>query len=255
MRDIVGFLKKEGANRKVISTGHKLLDRAFGIPLESFMLIKGEPYAGATALAFEIGASLSKSGKTVIYCDVFNYAIEHRLHGINPNNFFIFRPFSLSPDEFLEVANTICNTINDPVFILDNLGLLERDWGTLKLSDLAKRIRSYHKEATIIATQRNGKVDSLWSYVVTVEHIENVYNTEDGESIWKGHTAKVRGLNGLSKIYIEYETGRISKAFEHAKLEVENGKAKTANFELDGIKQQGHWQFIHEYNRRLKNGI
>jgi hypothetical protein len=248
------FLKIEISKSKEVSTGSVLLDRAFGIPLRSFMLIQGEAYSGSTALILDLCAQLSKE-HIVVYFDVFNKPNDYRLHDINLENFIICPSPSFEFEQFMEIVNTICSQVSDPVFVLDNLAYLERDpEHDLRLSNVARRIRSSWPQATIIATQRKGFVDPLWAYIISIESEKNIYDDSEGESVWQGHIAKIKGPRGETKVFIEYQTGRLSKAFEHAKLEIENGKSEVSKFSLDGVEKQGVWKFIFEHNRNLKCG-
>lgn len=253
MNAFTSFLKGEIAKQKEVSTGHVLLDRAFKIPLGSNLLIRSEPYAGATAIALELATTLTNSDKTVIYCDVLNSLFPHRLRGCNLNNLYIFRPHTLMAEEFLEILHSL--NLTDPVIILDNLKFIESDWKNWDLVDVINRLRKICPKATIIGVQRKGSTNSIWSEVVDIKHEKNIYSDSDGTSCWMGHVVSLRGPHGLSKAYIEYVTGRVSKAFEHASLEIENGKARTSVFKLDSVECQGVWQFIHEHNRRLRDEI
>ena len=247
------FTKQEAARTSELSTGHVLLDRAFKIPLQSFLLIRSEPYAGATAILLELAEALTKAGKAVIYADVGNSVYTHRLNGIDKDLFYIIKPTAV--DEIIDIAHRIKDKMPDPVFLFDSIAFLDLDWQLKKyIPDLAKRIRQILPEATVVCTQRRGKTDPIWTYVVDIDNIQNIYTPgPDGDNIWSGHVASLKGPHGSSKAYIDYGTGRVSKGYEFVYLEMEKGKAPNSTFEFDGLKVQGSNKFVHEYNKRLKD--
>lgn len=240
---------------KEMSTGHVLLDRAFKIPLKSSLLVRYEPQAGATAILLDLAATLTKAGKMVIFFDLKETVYTHRITDIDTDLFLT--PKVVSYIDIMDIVSSVKEVgIEDPVFIFDDLRMLDLDKSKRLILNLPTDIRSLISGATVISSQRKGGTHPVWTYVIELKNVGNEYaENEKGSSELKGHILEVKGVHGVSKVFIEYKTGRISRAYEHVVLEMEQGKSANSIFELDGIRVQGSKKFIHEYNRKLKNGI
>lgn len=253
------FLKAEIARQNEISTGMVLLDRAYKLPLHSFLLFRGTSGAGTTALLLETISQLTSLDRVVIYLDTYGSALSHRLKGINKDRLVIFRPWGMSPREIFQGLKILASAISDPIFIFDNLYFYEKDWKDKdwNFSEFVRTIREEIPGATIIASQRKDPTTSLWSVIVDIDKVQNQYEeSEDGTHSMMAHFAKISGPKGTSVVFIEHFTGRVSKAFEHVRLEIENGtKVPTSMFEFEDIKVQGAWKLVYEIGRKHLNEL
>jgi len=247
---LYNFLKQQVAEQNVCSTGSELIDRVYQIPLKSCTLIRTEPYSGGTAFLLQLTAQLTQE-HTVVYADVGDALLSHRLWGVNLDNLQIIKP--TEGLEIIEVAKTLSLRNIKPVYILDNFSFIQDNYNLKnKIGTLARTLKDIDPECTIIATQRKGNVDSVWSSVVDLKHSKNIYDNS-GENNLLGHLAIVETLKGKAEVYIEHVTGRISKGFETATILVEKGNSKGGVFESDGIRARGFFNFIKEYDNAAKS--
>jgi hypothetical protein len=249
------FLKAESAKKNEVSTGMELLDEAFKIPIGSALLINGQAAVGTTSLAIQLATKLTNEGKLVIYFDVFNSMLQHRINEINDDYFLIFKPWDIQPDQLLNYLDMIKEYYSDPVYIFDNIHFLESLWtNQWTFAEFARKIRISNPDATIIATQRKKSYSDFWPAVVTMTHLDNIYcEMEDGTNQLAGHTAKILGPIGSTKVYVDHFIGKISKAYEVVITGIKSGeKTKTSNFEMDGITARGAWNFVHEVGNKKR---
>lgn len=240
------LFREQRLRRDQVSTGMQLLDRAFQIPLRATTLLKGEAYSGCTAVALEIAAALTKAGVPVIYVDTGEALFPYRLHGIDPSLMAIVKPLGI--ENLLDVVRHF-HDLKGKAWIVDNIDALTQ-WKNdlLPMSgDLGKMFRRGDPSATVIGTQSKRTVDSGWDQVVQVRLKRREYR--DRNPI--GHTAEIKGPIGESQIYIEYGTGRISKAYEHAILQYEAGTPVSGIFTDGEVTARGIRNFVREANSRL----
>lgn len=252
------FLKAETAKLKEQSTGMELLDEAFKIPMESCMLITGAAAVGTTSLAIQLATQLTQQKKLVIYFDVFNSMLQHRINEVDDDYFLIFKPWDTQPGELLKYMEIVKEVEEEVVLIFDNIHFLESLWtGNWTFSEFARSIRVANPKATIIATQRKEKYSDFWPVVVTIKHENNIYcEMEDGTNQLAGHTAKIFGPSGHSKIYVDHFIGKISRAYEHVVTKIRSGeKNKTSTFEMDGVSARGAWKFVHEVGKKKRHEL
>jgi hypothetical protein len=246
----IKFIKAQGSALRQISTGSVLLDRAFQIPLHSFMLLRGKPSTGTTSIALELCKQLTQN-KLVVFHDMGDSLFPHRLHGINIKHLVTTKLTNIP--HLLEFASDFSKENTDSVYILDCSYLIrEKSWDLKhELPSLSARLRKMDPLITVIATQKHGMASTVWSQVVDVSLNQNIY--------WKGelrgHLANVEGPIGKETIYIEYHTGRPSLAYELAILQKENGTNPSSYF-TDGTQRiQGFWNFVHTLDGQLNNHV
>ena len=242
------FIKLEAAKSRAISTGSQLLDRAFQIPIRGFTLIRGPRYLGGTALALEIASACTNNDFHVMYLDIADSIKSHRLHGINLENFTVFKPKYI--DELIEAVREL-KDLENVVYILDGLRNIDDEgWDTkFGLHVIADRIRKISPLSTVIAVSREGYDHSLWGTVIELEAIEAGRDYVEGELL--GHNVDIRGPLGKATVYIEHNTGRVSRGYELAILQKENGISPSGVFTGDGLTERGFWNFVRAYNERL----
>jgi hypothetical protein len=250
-RSFHNFLKEQIADLNSVSTGSLLLDRVYKIPLHSFSLIRTEPYAGGTAVLLQLVQELTNAEHTVVYADVGDSLLAHRLHGVNLENLKVIKP--TEGLEILEVVHSLVLRDYSAVYILDNFSFIQDNY-SLKtdISSLALQIKQLDPKATIIASQRKGVVNSIWSSVLDLSHVKNIYDNS-GENQMIGHMAKATTSKGSVEFYIEHTSGRVSKGYELATLEVEKGTQKSGIFDLDGVRAKGFYRFIEEYDNGIRS--
>ena len=79
---------------------------------------------------------------------------------------------------------------------------------------------------------------------------------EDGTNQLAGHTEKIFGPSGHSKIYVDHFIGKISRAYEHVVTKIRSGeKNKTSTFEMDGVSARGAWKFVHEVGKKKRHEL
>lgn len=225
-----------------------LLDQAFKVPIGSFLLIKGESGAGTTAVAIEIAKKLQKE-KLVVFVDLFNSLLNFK------EDIIVMKSIDLDPSEIISVLDELGEVDKDIVVMFDNIYLLDKLWkdSSWTFNELIRRIKNLNPNITIVGTQRRGPYGDLWTTVVEVTHSKNVYQqTTGGLNVLRGHLSTVKGPLGLATVYINSSSGQMSAAYEYAQKELALGKTSSSTFELDNIKEQGIWNFIHTYDRRKK---
>ncbi len=243
------FLKAQIAKEKEVSTGSLFLDRAFGIPLGSFLLLKGPANFGTTAIVLGLAETLIELDKTVVYVDPILSAQPHKLSPRLAEKLLILRPWDLKPSEIYSVAIEILDIDSEAIFIFDNIYLLENLWKSSQwnFAELIRRIREYSFGSTIIGTQRESRHYDIWSQVVTIKGKENIYAKEEGASVHKGHILSLSGPRGKSEVYIDYSIGRVSKAYEEVFLQIEKGeKSLQSAFGTNDSRTTGAWNYIHK---------
>lgn len=257
------FLKDAINKSNEISTGMELLDRAFRIPLNAPMLIKGESGVGTTSLVLQLAKELANQNKLVIYVDNFRSGMSHRIADLKTENILVMQSSDLTSLEFLDILESFENEevssffqTSDLVVIFENIFFLEKLW-KLDFADFVYRLRNQNPNITIIATQRKHSESKAWLNSITMKHLQNIYTEdEDGISQLAGHLSEISGPYGKEKVFISHFTGQISRAYEYVYLEVEKGtKAKNSDFEFEGIVKKGAWNLIHSYEKNLRNEL
>lgn len=248
------FLKGEAARSGETSTGMNLLDRAFKIPKQSFLLLKGQSSAGTTAVALQLASQLGQTGKQVFYFDMFESLVPHKLYELD--YLCVVKPWDKTPSEIYDIIEKITEEFPDAYLIFENIHLLNSQWRDWTFTEFMIKVMEQFPELTIIGTQRNNYSLRDWSVVVDISKLTNIYiDFEDGENHLLGHLAKIVGPYGESTIFIDYSIGRISQAYELAIQEIESGlKTKTSLFEYEDIKEKGYWNFVYKMGLKKRNG-
>lgn len=246
---VKGFLKFALSEESGLENSLPSLKKCFKSPNRGSILIQAEPYSGATAILLELTESYTSQGKLVIYIDVKDSLIKNRLAGVDLSKLTVVKPNSI--EEILDLVEEFRG--HKPVYILDSIGYIRDKWN---LSEspfrLAERIRKIDPNSLVVCTKTLRKANVLqdynWSIHLTVRSIKRRYENR----IRVGHLISIAGPSGTSRAYIDYNSGRLSKAYEHASEEVNSGvKTKHSEFELDGISAKGMWNFIGCYEREI----
>lgn len=238
------FLKQVAIEESIIDIGSYSCNKAFGIPIGFCLEINSPSYTGQTAIALEIAKDLSND-YLVIYCNYKSSVYLHRLHGINLDNFLLITGMEFGKDEFIEILKNLSDAFPS-VIILDNIDYLIKIWN-YSYKDLILDIQKECPKVTLVTTKQSSKLNIYDSYVVNLTYEKNIYFEHKGLNLLMGHTVRIAGPKGISISYIDHSTGRISKAYDHVAEKRDQGISANASFELDGIKHQGQWNFIHNY--------
>lgn len=225
-----------------------LLDQSFKIPLGSFLLLRGESGSGTTAVAIEIAKKLQKE-KLIVFVDIFNSLLNFK------EDIVVMKSIDLHPSDIISIVTELTEVSKDLVLMFDNIYLLDKLWNksSWTFNELIRRIKNINPEITIIGTQRKGPYGNLWTTVVDVVHTKNIYQqTTSGLNPLMGHLSTVKGPLGTALVYINSSSGQISRAYEFVQKELTLGKSANSVFELDGVREQGIWNFIHTYDREKK---
>lgn len=252
------FTRTQQGIERGVSTGSTLLDRAFKIPLGGSLLIKGEHHAGASALAFELTKKLRDMEIPVLFIDVADSWQDHRTDDIDRTSLGYVRPFSI--DDIMETAMGF-QELPRVAFVLDGPNLLaarkDTRWSSLKdLHHVAKVIRKLYSrsECTIVYTQHEKtQSQGMWNSIVDISAHTHEYEMGVGTS----HLLKIDGPFGSTNVMVEYKRGRLSKAFEEATLQVEDGTDRGGTF-IDpdtGEKTRGFHQYVRTKNSALKGAL
>jgi len=248
------FLRTEVALSKEMSTGMTLLDRATFIPIESCMLIRGPAFSGGTAVLLRMCQILSQT-KKVFYFDIAKSLLEHRLVGIDKDNFYIVRPWNLSVSEILQIITDISRVDKESVLVFDSAKILTSSWHNTDMPWLLSQSKLISGKFTILGSQSMKPVYHSWNLILDIAIEDKIYteNPDTGQNELKGHTLKVTGPKGTSIVYVDYRTGTLSELYDKAVLEVEQGKSKSSVFEKDGAKIQGFWKFVTGFDNTVIN--
>lgn len=244
------FIRKEQAKLRSLTTGSVLLDRAFQIPLNSSLLLLGEASSGTTAVGLELAKSfLTNTSGSVIYFDIYQSIYTHRIMDLIQ---FESRFMRTCPQTILEATTLIqsVSKLNKPfMVVIDGLALLD------ELKEKVHKLRGLSEylvrvpNCTAINLHKRGAAGSFWGSYVNLSFEERRYI--DGELV--GHTVKVKGPLGTASHYIEYKTGRLSRAYEYAQLQIENGASPSSEFNLDGVKVKGLWKFVDGFTEQTSS--
>lgn len=252
-KGLVKFIKHHLLKEKGYKVGIQSLDTILTVPSPGAVLIRAEPYSGATAIALEIAQAASERGIPVVIIDVKDSIVGTRLTGIDKNNLAIAKPSGV--EEILNIVdhfNTESRT--SPLYILDSVSLIRDKWNLTKnLPLLVERIKKMDPKCTVVCTAMGKGVleSSVWSIVINISFAKRRY--KDGNLL--GHILKLtrEGSEETTNTYIEYKRGRVSRAYEYVMEQLKRGSLRTSEFTLHGISGKGMWNFIDAYTERVEN--
>lgn len=246
--------RAEFAKRNEVSTGSVLMDRAFKVPMRSCLLLNGTSGVGTTSVALSLSLQLSLT-RPVIYFDIFQSLNHIRVKNIE--NLIVAFPWGFEPISLIETIEEFGD--EEIVLVFDHFEFLEKLWSKIGWSfeEVLRRLRFINPKITIIGTQRHKSISQFWNNIVTIRHDQNIYQENDyGENDLMGHMVSIIGDEGTTRVYIDHQTGTVSKAFEQVKLSIESDeKTRNSIFEKGLIRVQGSWNFIHEVGKQERNEI
>jgi len=219
-----------------------LLNRAFSIPLGGSIRIFGPEQSGMTALALDIAEAFQKSGGRVMFLDFSHSVFAHRLAGIDQDQFLL--PDVHSRADILELTKIIGE---EPVMlIVDNVRNIREDWQTTNPAlYLRQELRSKCPNVTLVFSELSGKnnwIGEGWDVVLSLTDHENQW--ENG--IRLGHLIEVHGPKGCVHLFISHVSGRIHKPYILARLQEEQGTARSGVFGTEDYSVRGFWQYVYQ---------